>query len=566
MEKGILYLSATLLLALFFTACEDLDRDIDTTLNERQVLESFDFTRNRLSAIYNDLPSGFSPVDGAMMASATDEAEHVLQRSNIQKFNTGSWNALDNPDDVWNHFFSGIRKVNQFLETADKVNHDIYALDPDPSQQEAYQNRLNTIKQWKNEARFLRAYFYFELVRRYGGVPIITEVFKLGDEFGHVERNSLEESIQFIIDECDEVAEQLEPVYTGENLGRVTNVAAMALKSRLLLYAASDLFNNPGWAGGYAHQELIALPAGNRVEQWKKAADAAKEVIDEFGGVLSDDYRGLFRTFDNEEIILVRRHGPSNNFEITNYSPGFYRGEGGTGPSQNLVDAYEMQDGTPFDWNNSEHSADPYSNRDPRLSMSIITNNSEYKGRNIKIWRGGLDGPGQARATRTGYYLKKYVDENIDLLENTTSVHSWILIRLAEIYLNYAEALNEYAPGHSDIEFYVDAVRGRPGVEMPPLPHGLPQSQMRERIRNERKVELAFEDHRFWDLRRWMIAPDFLGARLRGVEVERIGNSVFTYNPVVVENRVFDATKMYLYPIPQNELNKMPGLVQNPGW
>src|SRR5690554_3638931 len=144
MKKDILYLFGFITLPFLFGACEDLNRDIITTLDERKVIESFDFTRNRLSAIYNDLPSGFAEIDGAMMASASDDAIHNRQTSGVYKFNTGSWNALDNPDDVWNHYYQGIRKANQFLLTADSVNHDIYALDPDPTQQQVYQNRLNT--------------------------------------------------------------------------------------------------------------------------------------------------------------------------------------------------------------------------------------------------------------------------------------------------------------------------------------------------------------------------------------------------------------------------------------
>lgn len=564
MKKNILYLLGFITLPFLFGACEDLNRDIITTLEERKVLESFDFTRNRLSAIYSDLPSGFASVDGAMMASASDDALHNRQISDVYKFNTGSWNALDNPDDVWNHYYRGIRKANQFLQTADSVNHDIYALDPDPTQQQVYQNRLATIERWKHEARFLRAYFYFELVKRYGGVPLITEVYSLGDDYEDIQRNTFEETINFIVDECDAAAQVLSPSYSGDDLGRATSIAALALKSRVLLYAASDLFNDPATAGGTGIAELVTMPQGDRNARWKAAADAAKDVIDRSGGFLNNDYRSLFRSYNSGEIIFARRAGASNSFETANYPAGFDLVEGGTGPSQNLVDAYEMRDGSPFDWNNPEHSADPYANRDPRLGMSIITNNSVFKGRNIEIWPGGRDGPGLPRATRTGYYLKKYVDENLNLLENTTSIHTWILIRQAEMYLIYAEALNEYAPGDPDIKLHVDLVRERNGVDMPALPDGLSQAEMRKRIRNERRVELAFEGHRIWDLRRWREATNKLDAPLRGVSV-RQNDTSFEYTPIDVQERSFDH-RMNLYPIPQVELNKSPGLVQNPGW
>ena len=183
----------------------------------------------------------------------------------------------------------------------------------------------------------------------------------------------------------------------------------------------------------------------------------------------------------------------------------------------------------------------------------------------MESFPGGRDGRGITNATKTGYYLKKYVNESINLLTNGTSVKSWNLFRLAEIYLNYAEALNEATPGAVDIKTYVDRVRTRTGVAMPVLPAGLSQAEMRERIRNERRVELAFEDHRGWDVRRWLQGSQYLGAPLMGVDITRNADGTFAYKPTVVEPRVFEP-RMYLYPIPQGELNASKGLVQNPGW
>ncbi|MEJ7768689.1 MAG: RagB/SusD family nutrient uptake outer membrane protein [Chitinophagaceae bacterium] len=153
----------------------------------------------------------------------------------------------------------------------------------------------------------------------------------------------------------------------------------------------------------------------------------------------------------------------------------------------------------------------------------------------------------------------------MNLTTGQTAVHSWIFFRLPEMWLNYAEALNEYSPGNADIKLNYDRVRNRPGVLMPPLPAGLSQAEVRENIRNERRVEFAFEDHRAWDIRRWMIAPATLGGPLRGVDVTKTASGGFTYTPVVIENRVFQP-KMYLYPIPQAELNILSKMVQNPLW
>ncbi|WP_040005996.1 RagB/SusD family nutrient uptake outer membrane protein [Fibrisoma limi] len=551
------------------SSCEDLERELITDITGQQLIRSYDYTLNRLNSIYTDVPAGYLQIDGAMTASATDEAEHTLETSNVQKFNNGSWNAIDIPDNGWVNFYRGVRKANQFLVATDSVNLDQYRLDPTPAAQTTYQNRLNDIRRWKYEARFLRAYFYFELIKRYGGVPLFTKALTINDNFADVKRSSLAECISFITAECDSAARNLPVTYAATDLGRATRGAALSLKSRVLLYAASDLFNTSSWAGGYTNLDLVTLPAGDRTARWKAAADAAKAVIDLAGTgyALHNNYRNLFITnsYTLPEIIFARRNSASNEFERANYPIGYDLGNSGTTPSQNLVDAYEMSNGTRFDWNNPTHAANPYANRDPRLGLNIILNNTTYKGRPVEAWIGGRDGQGVVNATRTGYYLKKYVNENLNLLLNNTSVYSWNIFRLAEIFLNYAEALNEYSPGHADIKTYVDRVRARTGVALPALSAGLSQAEMRERIRNERRVELAFEDHRGWDVRRWMIGPQTLGAPLLGVEITRRADGTFQYKPVEVEKRVFEP-KMYLYPIPQGELNASKGLVQNPGW
>lgn len=546
-----------------------LDRDIITNLTEEDVIPSYTYARNRVTAVYSMLRAGFNEIDGAMIASATDEAEHTLETSSIHRFNTGDWDEFSNPGNVWSHYYQAIRTANQFLSSTDDINLDFLKLDSRPSSQETYQARLAEINRWKNEVRFLRAYFHFELMKRYGGIPIVTDVYTIGDRSESIVRNSMHECVRFIVDECDAVSPNLPTVPAGDDLGRVTRGAAMSLKSRILLYAASELYNNNSWAAGYSNPELIALPSGNRIARWKEAGDAAKAVIDlsQVNYALHNNYQTLFKTFNSPEIIFARRQGADNAFERASYPVGYDMGQSGTTPSQNLVDMYEVKVGNssePFDWNNPAHASNPYANRDPRLGMSILTNNVTFKSRPVEIWNGGLDGNGRNQATRTGYYLLKYVDPNINLLTGTSSVHTWIFMRLGEIYLNYAEALNEYDPGNGDIKLYVDRLRQRTGVVMPKVPNGLNQSEMRDLIRRERQVELAFEGHRFWDLKRWMIAPSTLGVPLRGVDISLVGTE-FVYTPKKVENRVF-LPKMYYYPIPQQELLKVQGLVQNPLW
>ena len=572
--KKYIHLISLIFTIIVIPSCSDyLERDISTAIDEELVNSVYSYSRSRLNALYTSLPSGFFEIDGAMMASASDEAEHTYQNSTVHFYNIGSWNPFVNPGDTWTTFFTAIRNVNLFLANVDDINLDMYRLDPRESQQLIYQQRLEEIEQWKYQARFLRAFYYFELIKRYGGVPLIENALEWGDDITNVKRNSLSECVKYIVDECDAAASKLYVVQPSAELGRATKGAALALKAKVLLYAASDLWNMPGWTGSYPDTELISLPAGDRSERWKAAADAAKTVIDlpGTGYALSNDYRNMFvrgDSYQNPEHIFVRRGGTSNSFEVANYPIGFDKGQSGTTPSQNLVDAYEVIEGNtavPFNWNNPAHTASPYSNRDPRLNMNIITNNSVYKGRNVEIWEGGRDGKPIPLATRTGYYLKKYLDENINLLTNTVSVHSWSLIRLADVYLWYAEALNEYNPSHPDIKTYVNRIRQRQGVNMPALPSGLTQEQMRSTIRHERFVELAFEGHRFWDARRWMIAPTVFNSPLNGVEIARTQSGSFNYSKIKVEERSFQP-KMYFYPIPQQELLKMPEWKQNPLW
>jgi len=585
--KRIIYFLSTI--ALFTLAgCQKLDREITTDLNEQQIESIFANVKSLLAGVYSETQEGFLNIDGAMMASATDEAEHTDGLSAVQNFNNGSWNAINNPDDVWGGFFRGIRKANVFLLSTDSINFDRFKLDPSVSSQLVYTRQLAEVTNWKYEARFLRAFLYFELVKRYGGVPIMTSPLGL-DVIPTIKRNTLQECIQFISNECDSAATNLPASYNelGTNateLGRATKGAALALKARLLLYAASDLFNNPSWASGFAQPLLISLPAGDRAARWKAAADAAKAVIDlpGTGYALFNNYGTLFRSFNNTEIIFTRRNTGTSSFEAANLPVG-YGGESGTTPSQDLVDAYEIKasatSSIKFDWNNPAHASNPYATtgaiaRDPRLFMSILVNNVAFSVPGIvrlpapvvsEIYTGGRDGKPLPKASNTGYYLRKYVNETINRTIGQTAVHSWIFFRLAEVYLNYAEALNEFSPGNVDIKINYDRVRNRPGVLMPLLPAGLSQAEVRERIRNERRVELAFEDHRAWDVRRWMIAPATLGGQLRGVDITRTTATTFTYVPNVVETRVF-LPQMYLYPIPQNELNISQGLVQNPLW
>ena len=545
----------------------DLDREIQTDISPQYAYRNFDYTMMRANGLYGPLLRGFKYIDDAMMASATDEAEFVVQWANVQNFNQGSWSERVNPDNQWGHYFDAIRRCNLFLENCDNVDFDQWKMDPDENQQIIYRKNLAKLENRKKEARFLRAFYHFELMKRYGGIPVMDRTYSLKDDYAGLTRRSLEDVVGFIAGECKELAgEGGLPVSYEENLdyGRITKGAALALRSRVLLYAASDLYNDPTWAGGYQHPELISLN-GDRRTKWTEAAQAAKDLIlmPESPYTLCNDYSKIGKDANISELILFRIESQSNDLERINYPIGYLGGGTGNTPSGNLVDAYQKSDGEKFDWTKPADKADPYGNRDPRLKMSIITNNDTYKGRPVEIWEGGKDGQPIERSTRTGYYLKKFLDENINLLENGTSVHVWPYFRLAEIYLNYAEALNESDPGNTDIKKYVDMVRDRENVRMPGMTV-TSQQDVREFIRNERRVELAFEDHRAWDTRRWMIADKAENLKLKGVKVTKSSSTGFVYQPSEVETRVFEP-KMYFYPIPLNEIN-VTGWPQNPLW
>ena len=227
------------------SGCSDyLDREYDSFIDNEMTFTSYERTSKFLVNAYRYLPDGFNRIGSeAMLDAATDDAEHANASCNIQHFNTGAWNSRSNPDDLWNKYYAGIRIANEFIENVDRVNLDKYRLDPD--NQNEYQNRLNDLKTWKYEARFLRAFFHFELVKRFGPVPVITSTLSVNADYSETPRPSMDDCISFISSECDKVAEVLDLTPgrgIDSDLGRATKGAALALKSRVLLYAASPLY------------------------------------------------------------------------------------------------------------------------------------------------------------------------------------------------------------------------------------------------------------------------------------------------------------------------------------
>ncbi|MGV8096394.1 MAG: RagB/SusD family nutrient uptake outer membrane protein [Mangrovibacterium sp.] len=568
MERSKIILAVILVMTILWSCQDFLDREVETSYTEDQVFVNYNRMAQAGYGVYSFLfyRFGYDRIDNAMLASACDEADHADVNSGIHKFNTGFWNAQSNPEDYWDDFYQGIRRANLFLENSEDYRNILYRDTLDANNKSTYYYQIRDIAWLRAEARLLRGYYYFELLKRYGGVPLVEKSTENGDDLKGLKRKSFDECVAFIESEINTVIPGLKDTWVGFDdekwRGRITKSAAMALKARLLLYAASPLHN-----------------PNNNLEKWKKAAQAAYDVIALNRFALYSDYKGLFRLGNgadsNPEVIFALQGWARNDFEKRNYPIGYDQGgQGSTCPSQNLVDAYEMkvtgaaisEPGSGYDPEN------PYAGRDPRLAMSILINNTVFQGRPVECWVGGLDGLGKPKATTTGYYIRKFVDENLNLTQNTSSIHTWILFRYAEILLNYAEAMNEaYGPeakgGYTmSAKTAVDLVRSRTGVAMPILPPGLSQEEMRQRIRDERRVELAFEEHRFFDVRRWKIAGETENIPLMAMKITKNADGQFNYLVVKAEDRSFKE-QMYFFPIPETEILKSEGnLVQNEGW
>lgn len=559
--KFFRYVFVSMAVGSAFTLCscnDFLDREEDSFIDKTATFDSYNRTKQYLTYAYSLLPEGLNRFSGdALLGAATDDACFAIESSNIQQFNNGSWNALSNPDNVWDRYFAGIAKCCTLLENSNHINLDISRLDP--AKRVEYENNLKDIRMWRAEAHFLRAYFNFELLKRYGPIPIIKSTLDINKDYSDTPRPTMKEVVEFIANDCDIAADSLELTpwrNMNDAFGRATKGAALALKSRLLLYAASPLYVDFG--------DIDEANKPSDATLWKAAADAAKAVIDLNQYELAPAYDDLFKNdFQNKEYIFVRRYPSNSDFEKSNF-PISYGGKGGTNPSQNLIDDYEMLDGTAFDWSDPVKAAHPFENRDERLLATVLMNGVLFKGKRIATYPGGADAMPNPNATKTGYYLRKFLNENVNIQTGGGSDgHVVPLFRLAEIYLNYAEALNEYDPTNPDIAVYLNKIRER--VSLPDVPSGLTQEQMRMLIHHERRVELAFEEHRFWDVRRWKVASSTLGAPVKGVKITQDDAGNFTYSPVQVEQRVFQP-KMYWYPIPQSEVLKLHHWEQNKGW
>jgi hypothetical protein len=571
-------LVTTLMLAGLFSCKKSgfLDQTVTSSLDEKSTFSDSTNSMAFLNQIYVDIgftqdPRRFSASGyAAGLEAASDEAEgpNASSSNGFVQFATGSVNPSVVPDDAWRIPYKNIRAVNQFLKHLPTIPFS------------ANQKKLS-----EGEARFLRAWYYTMMIHHYGGVPLIGDSIYTADSKIDATRKTYKECVDYILSECDFAASVLPNIQSGAQYGRVSRGAALALKARVLLYAASPLFNGGG-SGELA--SIVGYPDADP-NRWKLAADAAEAVIAINAFSLNYDstthagekgfgFQQLFMKRFNNEYILARMMDGNKYLESLWDVPS-RGGSGGAFPYQELVDAFPMANGLPItDPASGYDPQHPYKNRDPRLDYTIMHDSTlrPIFGANqpspILLYTNTATNPPVAasgdavfKGTPTGFYIYKMVDR--DVLNNglATTPRCMPLIRYAEILLDYAEAKNETLSAPDPAIYSVlENIRKRAGLRPFTLPVGLTKDQMREVIRLERRLELAYEGHRFFDVRRWKIAGQTESQIMHGMEVKRNGSNV-TYNIFNVRKHNFTPA-MYLWPLPLSEIAKSPELKQNPGY
>lgn len=633
MNKITTYLTLTVVMLLTYTACDSvLNLDPLDQPSDAAVWADPAMTQAFVNDIYSELPHGLNEV---MLAIHTDEAafthigssdaaQGIINPSNVYNTTWGSawWTGPPGSGHyMWEHIYGTIRKTNLFFQN----------FDPDLFEDQ------NLAQELIGEVHFLRAMKYTDLLRLFGGVPIVDEVFQLDSDM-QLPRDSYEDVLNFILSDIEEAASRLG--WEPRQLGRASRGSARALQSRVLTHAASDQFHNTNeWASGYSNPELIGFTqAGRQQDLWQQARDVAREIINEGPYSLYDvdpdptqNFQDIWLQGGGSEAILSRFHleefspsAPQGNWgQITLgqwAGPNGYFLWGGSTPQQALVDDFETLDGEQFDWSNPDHAADPYANRDPRMEATVMYNGYEWRERpegprstdpvgKIETFqtircvgsdqcpdqRTGLDSRRSPiedwNGSRTGYLLNKFMDPNVEHWNNDQEV-PWHFFRYAEVLLNYAEAqinLNDEA----EARWAINQIRQRAG--MPDITDS--GEDLVQRYRNERRVELAFEDHRYFDVRRWMIAPQTADRDAYGIylhaeyqfDPDAPRNGMYNYeyvgpppgesvpsevelsagNPNIGVRPVWSRSwnpATYLLPIQRDEMNRNPSLVQNPNY
>lgn len=612
-----LYILIVALLSML-TGCDDdfLNTKPLNEVSEADVWTDEDLAEAAVTGIYQGLGDG--GFDEQMLASLTDEAVfthagrgiNTVTESRANSDNRGWVNATYDWDDMYRVIRAANIAISELREPQ-------------------FENTTQA-ERLLGEALFLRAYYYHQLVRYYGGVPLVSEPLTLDSEF-KIPRSTFEASVNFIISDCDEAFGLLDG--KSPDPGRATAEAALALKSRILLYAASDLHDIPtassksSLIGGFSNPELIGYVSGDQNARWIAALNAAKAVLDLGGFGYELDLTApvsfeeakqnyinlsLSRNGGESEAIWSRQFiedkGDSGTRMGLFNGPNGYHNWAGNAPLQNLIDDYEMMDGSAFDWDNPAHASAPYENRDPRFYATVLYDGADWKPRpsdvtlrdpanqiqtgqyeiidesGAKVIHFGLDtrqGPIEDwNGTRSGYYMRKFIDPNPSIIDQTDRQEvPWVFFRYTEAIFNYVEALLETGGSEEEARNWLNRIRYRVG--MPAI--GASGPALMEKYRQERRIEMAFEEQRYHDARRWMIAPETIGQKARIIEISgtlKPGSMVtryafdpsdydYTYTPTEldpgIENRMW-LDKSYYVPISRSELNANTTLIQNPGY
>jgi hypothetical protein len=558
-KKLVIFASALVL----FNGCSDfLDTKIDTDLTPAAIETNRSTLWSFGNAMYTPVQFGFKALDGNLFAAASDEAQRTQESGYTYTFNRGiisQDNVSAATNYIYDYCYEGIRAANFFLDYA-KNGEQLLALNRDTVKDFInYAKDIRNLNWFRAEAHVCRAYYYMELIKRFGGVPIVETTMDKDVNPGKIARASYDEVVEYIVSEIDNNKDSLQtnwkthPDNVSKSDGRFELKSALAIKARTLLYAASPL-NNPA----------------NDKTKWERAAKAAQDVIRLMNYTMpaNRNYGNYFlgnTASANAESIFLFRSAADNFLERANYPIATPGGNSGITPTQNLVDAYEYI-GTPDPLN-------PYKNRDPRLAATVVTNGSTWNSRVIDESPGGTDDMKKANASKTGYYLKKFIRDNLNLTQNATDPDVWIIFRYAEILLIYAETMNEaYGPDAQPEGFTMTArqaltqVRNSASSSLPAITV-TNVTDFRNAVKHERQVELAFENHRYWDLLRWKDAETVLNTPVKGVIItkDENGNFVYQINANAGE-RVFQ-TKNYLLPFSRSEVVNSGGtLNQNEGY
>ncbi|WP_152001571.1 MULTISPECIES: RagB/SusD family nutrient uptake outer membrane protein [unclassified Imperialibacter] len=596
-----------------FLNTEPLDKiSSDLTWSDGPLSEAFIYN------VYSYL--GYGGFEEQMLAAITDEAMFTHAGRNINPFNEGSENPANlawmSPTYEWNNMYLAIRQANTAIENLPIATFD----------NEDLKDRL------LGEAYFLRAYYYHQLLRFYGGVPIIDKPYGLDEDYT-IARSTFAECVDFIVGDLDQAITLLDG--KPETPGRTSKIASMALKARVLIYAASDLHDIPTASASVSGlTDLHGYTSGDQTARWTAARAAAKAVIDAGSGYklaltapvspeegkanyVALSYGGGSAVADAGaavELLFQRTQTPlytvENNWPLggihfgINNGPNGYHNWAGNTPIQQLVDDYEMMDGSRFDWNNAAHASAPYDDRDPRLYATVLYDGADWKPRPSDV--AGIDPMDQIQTgyyddgdggiingvdtrespienwngSRTHYYVRKFIDSDPAVIDNQSGaqVIPWPFIRYTEMVLNYIEASIELGD-EAEARNWLNKIRFRVG--MPAVTDA--GDALRDRYRNERRIELAYEEHRYHDARRWLIAPTTLGRGIKDIQVEaklkpgatphvpyRYDPDVYDYSYTPQDNTENETRtwvdKMYFRPISRGEINRNDKLVQNPGY